>query len=102
MPEAVGDLKHFLDRPKVLRCKSRRQRHYLVAVCGETVAFWEGGRTHLTWTPICATPNFFIARRTTIRPALDGKIVASIERMGVVIGLVKDHRALIRSIAGLN
>ena len=35
--------------------------------------------------------------------ALEGKVVASIERMGVVIGVVKDRRAVIhRSVAGLS
>ena len=35
--------------------------------------------------------------------ALEGKVVATIERMGVLIGVVKDRRAVIhRSVAGLN
>ena len=35
--------------------------------------------------------------------ALEGKVVATIERMGVLIGVVKDRRSVIhRSVAGLN
>ncbi len=35
--------------------------------------------------------------------ALDGKVIANIERMGVVIGVVKDRRAIINpSVAGLS
>ena len=35
--------------------------------------------------------------------ALDGRVIATIKRLGVVIGVVKDRRALIRpNMAGLN
>ena len=34
---------------------------------------------------------------------LDGKVVATVERLGVVIGVVKDRRALIRrNVAGIS
>ena len=103
MPEAVGDLEHFLDRTEGPFGKSGPRRHYLVAVCGEQLPFEKEADARLAWTRDLRHAEFFIApTHMNCDRALDGKIVASIERMGVVIGVVKDRRALIRSVAGLN
>ena len=103
MPEAVGDLEHFLDRTEGPSGKSSQRRHYLVAVCGEQLPFEKEADARLAWTRDLRHAEFFIApTNNNCDRALDGKIVASIERMGVVIGVVKDRRALIRSVAGLN
>jgi hypothetical protein len=103
MPEAVGDLEHFLDRTEGPFGKSSRQHHYLVAVCGEQLPFEKEADARLAWTRDFRHAEFFIApTNNNCDRALDGKVVANIERMGVVIGVVKDRRALIRSVAGLN
>jgi Dolichyl-phosphate-mannose-protein mannosyltransferase len=103
MPEAVGDLEHFLDRTEGPSGKSGQRRHYLVAVCGEQLPFEKEADARLAWTRDLRHAEFFIApTHMNCDRALDGKVVASIERMGVVIGVVKDRRALIRSVAGLN
>jgi hypothetical protein len=103
MPEAVGNLEHFLDRTEGPSDKSGPRRHYLVAVCGEQLPFEKEADARLAWTRDLRHAEFFIApTNNNCDRALDGKIVASIERMGVVIGVVKDRRDLIRSVAGLN
>jgi hypothetical protein len=103
MPEAVGDLEHFLDRTEGASGKSGPQRHYLVAVCGEHLPFEKEADARLAWTRDLPHAEFFIAStHMNCDRALDGKVVASVERLGVVIGVVKDRRALVnRSFAGL-
>jgi len=102
MPEAVGDLEHFLDRTEGPFGKNGPQHHYLVAVCGEHLPFEKDADARLAWTRDLPHAEFFIApTNNNCDRALDGKVVASIERLGVVIGVVKDRRALMRSVAGL-
>jgi hypothetical protein len=102
MPEAVGDLEHFLDRTEGALGKAPRHR-YLVAVCGERLPFEKEADARLEWTRDFRRAEFFIApTNMDCDRALDGKVVANIERLGVVIGVVKDRRALLRSYAGLN
>ena len=57
----------------------------------------------LQWTRDWSRADFFIApTHMNCDRALEGKVVATIERLGVVIGVVKDRRAVIhRSVAGL-
>jgi Dolichyl-phosphate-mannose-protein mannosyltransferase len=103
MPEAVGDLEHFLDRTESASNKTAPRHHYLVAVCGEQLPFEKEADARLAWTRDLRHAEFFIApTNNNCDRALDGKVVANIERLGVVIGVVKDRRALIRSVAGLN
>ncbi len=103
MPEAVGDLEHFLDRTDRAAGKARLRHHYLVAVCGERLSFEKEADARLEWTRDLRHADFFIApTHMNCDRALDGKIVATVERLGVVIGVVKDRRAeLGRSVAGL-
>ena len=49
MPEAVGDLEHFLDRTEGALGKAPRHR-YLVAVCGERLPFADATFYALTFT----------------------------------------------------
>ena len=103
MPEAVGDLEHFLDRTEGVVGKRAPRQRYLVAVCGERLPFEKEADARLEWTRDVRRAEFFIApTHMNCDRALDGKIVANIERLGVVIGVVKDRRALLRSVAGLN
>jgi hypothetical protein len=103
MPEAVGDLEHFLDRTEGPSDKSASRHRYLVAVCGERLPFERQADARLEWTRDSRRAEFFIAPiNMNCDRAVDGKVVANIERLGVVIGVVKDRRALLRSVAGLN
>jgi hypothetical protein len=104
MPEAVTDLEHFLDRTEGGAVKTGPRHRYLVAVCGERLPFEKEADARLEWTRDSSRAEFFIApTHMNCDRALEGKVVASIERMGVVIGVVKDRRAVIhKSVAGLN
>jgi hypothetical protein len=103
MPEAVTNLEHFLDRTEGGAAKTGPRHRYLVAVCGERLPFEKEADARLEWTRDSSRAEFFIApTHMNCDRALEGKVVASIERMGVVIGVVKDRRAVIhRSVAGL-
>jgi hypothetical protein len=104
MPEAVTDLEHFLDRTEGGAAKTGPRHRYQVAVCGERLPFEKEADARLQWTRDSSRAEFFIApTHMNCDRALEGKVVATIERMGVVIGVVKDRRAVInRSVAGLS
>jgi hypothetical protein len=103
MPEAIDDLEHFLDRTEGVVGKTPPRHRYLVAVCGEKLPFERQADVRLELTRDPHKAEFFIApTNNNCDRALDGKVVANIERLGVVIGVVKDRRALLRSVAGLN
>lgn len=93
MPEAVGDLEKYLDQKGQLIDK-RHGRHYLVAVCSERLPFENVADARLQYTRDWRHADFFIApTHMNCDRALDGRIVARIERLGVLIGVVKDRRA---------
>jgi Dolichyl-phosphate-mannose-protein mannosyltransferase len=104
MPEAVTDLEHYLDRTEGGAAKTGPRHRYQVAVCGERLPFEKEADARLQWTRDPSRAEFFIApTHMNCDRALEGKVVATIERMGVVIGVVKDRRAVInRSVAGLS
>ncbi len=101
MPEAVSDLEHYLDRTEG---KARGRRHYLVAVCSERVQFEKEADSRLQWTRDVDHADFFIApTHMNCDRARKGKIIATVERLGVVIGVVKDRRPITHpNFAGLN
>ena len=93
MPEAVADLEHVLDQTDR---GSSRPRHYLVGVCGERLPFEKQADARLQYTRDWSRAEFFIApTHMNCDQALDGRVVATIERLGVVIGVVKDRRNVI-------
>jgi Dolichyl-phosphate-mannose-protein mannosyltransferase len=104
MPEAVGDLEHFLDRTEHGVGKARLPHHYLVAVCSERLQFEKEADARLEWTRDLSQAEFFIApTHMNCDRMLNGKVVATVERLGVVIGVVKDRRAVVHpNIAGIN
>jgi hypothetical protein len=104
MPEAVGDLEHFLDRTEGASGLARPRRHYTVIVCGERLPFEKEADGRLEWTKDIYSADFFIApTNMNCDRYLDGRVIATIERLGVVIGVVKDRRELVkRNIAGIN
>jgi hypothetical protein len=102
MPEAVGDLEQYLDRTERTSGKGHPRHRYLVAVCSERLQFEKEADARLEWTRDTRRADFFIApTHMNCDRALDGRVVATVERLGVVIGVVKDRRAS-RTMAGLN
>jgi hypothetical protein len=95
MPEAVHDLEHYLDQSD--RTAGKRPPHrYLVAVCGERLPFEKVADERLQWTRDWNNADFFIApTHMNCDRALNGRIISTIERLGVPIGVVKDRRALL-------
>jgi Dolichyl-phosphate-mannose-protein mannosyltransferase len=94
MPEAVGDLEQYLNRSD--RTGKWSVKRYSVAVCGERLPFEKTADARLQWTPDWRHADFFIApTHMNCDRALDGRIVAKVERLGVLIGVVKDRRALL-------
>jgi hypothetical protein len=89
MPEAVGDLEHYLDQ--IDRAPSKSHRRYLVVVCGERLSFEKVADARLVWTTDQKSADFFIApTQTNCDRAIDGQVVATVERLGVPIGVVKE------------
>ena len=89
MPEAVGDLERYLDQTDQARGKPHRR--YLVVVCGERLSFEKVADSRLIWTTDQKSADFFIApTQTNCDRALDGRVVATVERLGVPIGVVKE------------
>jgi hypothetical protein len=95
MPEAVDGLERYLAKTEPLA--SRDPHHtYTVAFCGERAAFVKKAKPHLHWAMVWETADFFIAP-THMNCDMDsqGKVVATVKRLGVPLGYVKDQRALI-------
>ncbi len=89
MPEAVGDLEHYLDQTDRVHGKSYRR--YLVVVCGERLPFEKVADSRLVWTKDQKSADFFIApTQANCDHAIDGRVVATVERLGVPIGVVKE------------
>jgi hypothetical protein len=103
MPEAVEDLEHFLDRTEGVSGTARPRRHYLVMVCGERLPFEKEADSRLEWTRDRNRADFFIApTHMNCDRTVDGRVITTVERLGVVIGVVKDRRALTsHSVAGI-
>ncbi len=103
MPEAVSQLEQYLDRAE--RDGSSLTPHdYTVGVCGERVSFERERyaferrlkRVRLRWikNQQWGRADFFIApTHLSCDKIIDGKVVATISRLGVPIGYVKDRRA---------
>ncbi len=104
MPEAVSQLEQYLDRTE--RDGSSPAPHdYTVGVCGERVSFERERyaferrlkRIRLRWikNQQWDRADFFIApTHLSCDRIMDGKVVATISRLGVPIGYVKDRRAI--------
>jgi hypothetical protein len=102
MPEAVSQLENYLRRSEPVEAGKVAQV-YSVAVCGERLPFEKSVTLpQLRWDfkTEWDQSEFFIAPTNMNCDAdLDGKIVGTVERMGVPIAYVKDRRALIRTTA---
>jgi Dolichyl-phosphate-mannose-protein mannosyltransferase len=88
MPEAVDELEAFLDRTE-----PDDQRRYTVGVCGERLPFEKQADRRLQWTHDWKRADFFIApTHMNCDRVLKGRVLMTIERLGVPIGVVKDLR----------
>jgi hypothetical protein len=107
MPEAVSQLEEYLDRTERLG-GSRAPHDYTVGVCGERVSFereryaferrLKRVRLHWTKNPQWKQADFFIApTHLSCDRIIDGKVIATISRLGVPIGYVKDRRAIVQA-----
>ena len=94
MPEAVDDLEAYVTK---LDRDGEHGRHYTVAVCGERLPFEKEADARLQWTENWQKADFFIApTHMNCDRALAGTVIATITRLGVRIGVVKDRRALVQ------
>jgi hypothetical protein len=94
MPEAVGDLEHYVDTTKPAAAGAKPLR-YSVAVCGERVSFENEAEPALQWTGDWSHADFFIApTHMNCDRVLRGRTVSIIARLGVAIGVVKDLRGV--------
>ena len=100
MPEAVKLLESYVRGSEPVE-PGKVGQIYSVAVCGERLPFEKAVTLpQLRWDfkPVWEQSEFFIApTHMNCDGDLDGKIVGTVERLGVPIAYVKDRRALIRS-----
>lgn len=95
MPEAVTHIEALV--AQLDRAGDHPQR-YTVAVCGERVAFEAEANGRLQWTADWQRAEFFIApTHMNCDRVLQGRVVASIDRLGARIGVVKDRRDMVTS-----
>jgi hypothetical protein len=94
MPEAVGKLEAYLTR--IERESGRARGHYNVSVCAERLQFERVSNDRLHWTETWEEADFFISpTHMACDTLMEGKVIATVERLGVVIGVVKDRRHLV-------
>ena len=99
MPEALNQLEAYLRNTTPVDA-GRPSPVYSVAVCGERLEFEKSVTLpQLRWDfkPEWNQSEFFIApTHMNCDSDLDGKVIGTVERLGVVIAYVKDRRALTR------
>ena len=98
MPEAIQQLEAYLRRTEPAD-PSRPAPVYSVAVCGERLAFEKTvtlPQLHFDFKPKWTQSEFFIApTHMNCDGDLDGKVIGTVQRLGVTIAYIKDRRALI-------
>lgn len=99
MPEALNQLEAYLRNTTPIDA-IRPSPVYSVAVCGERLEFEKSVTLpQLRWDfkPEWNQSEFFIApTHMNCDSDLDGKVIGTVERLGVIIAYVKDRRALTR------
>jgi hypothetical protein len=102
MPEALNQLEAYLRRTADDDA-NWPTRVYSVAVCGERLSFEKNvtlPQLHFDFKPQWEQSEFFIApTHMNCDRDLDGKVIGTVERLGVVISYVKDRRALTAPVA---
>jgi hypothetical protein len=102
MPEAIGKLEAYL-RDSPPDGSNWQKQVYSVAVCGERLPFDKTvtlPQLRFDFMPTWEQSDFFIApTQMNCDHDLDGKVVANVERLGVVIATIKDRRAETRPLS---
>jgi hypothetical protein len=97
MPEAVGALERYVER------LDAGDESYLVGVCGERFSFEHEAHSRLRWSVGWYEADFFIApTHMNCDRANNGNVVVRIERLGVLVGVVKDRRGFPPPVAAEN
>jgi hypothetical protein len=101
MPEALNQLEAYLRRTAAIDANWPAQV-YSVAVCGERLSFEKNvtlPQLQFDFKPRWEQSEFFIApTHMNCDGDLDGKVIGTVERLGVVIAYIKDRRALTRPV----
>jgi hypothetical protein len=101
MPEALNQLEAYLRRTAAIDANWPAQV-YSVAVCGERLSFEKNvtlPQLQFDFKPRWEQSEFFIApTHMNCDSDLDGKVIGTVERLGVVIAYIKDRRALTRPV----
>ena len=101
MPEALNQLEAYLRRTAAVDANWPAQV-YSVAVCGERLSFEKNvtlPQLQFDFKPQWEQSEFFIApTHMNCDSDLDGKVIGTVERLGVVISYIKDRRALTRPV----
>jgi hypothetical protein len=102
MPEALNQLEAYLRRTEPGNTVLPTQI-YSVAVCGERLSFDKTvtlPQLHWDFKHEWNESEFFIApTHMNCDSDLDGKVIGTVERLGVTIAYVKDRRALTKPVA---
>jgi hypothetical protein len=94
LPEAVARLEAFV--AQLDREGGGVRRSYNIAGCMEQVQFEHAASDRFRWTDVWEDAHFFVSTtHMACDNMLDGKVIVAVERQGVVIGVVKDRRAVI-------
>lgn len=89
MPEAVRGLKAYVATLK----DEPPDRRYTVGVCGEQLAFEREAGPRFEWTNGWYESDFYVSPTQMGCDGLtNGNVVVRIERLGVLLGVVKDRR----------
>lgn len=95
MPEAIHQLEAYIRRTDHAG-PGHPPQNYEVAACGVRLAFEKAVTLpELHFAPRWDRYQFFIApTHMNCDRALDGRVVGTVKRLGVVIAVIKDHRGL--------
>lgn len=101
MPEAIHELETYVRATDPVGASRWPVPVYSVAVCGIRLSFEKTVTLpQLRFTPRWDQSQFFIApTHMNCDRVLDGKVVGTVKRLGVVIAYVKDRRALTAPVA---
>jgi hypothetical protein len=90
MHEAVGELEAF-----IARTNKDPNKTFTVAVCGERLAFEKEAHAPLQYSADWDRADFFLApTQMDCDRTMNGKTVVTIERLGALIGVIKDMRGI--------
>ena len=92
MPEALKELDRFLARTDKSYAAGPWPK-YKVTACSQRLQFEEQAGVRFEWTTDWDQADFYIApTHMDCDRVLDGKIIATVERLGATIAVVKDRR----------